>query len=508
MMHSTPAVCTQQAGLAPFAVIVLGLLAACGGGGGGPAGALPQSGSLEALGREPGEEEVRYLLTRTTFGAPPAEVERVQQMGLDAWLDAQLQIAIDTPVERAAEALILDPREPRVNEVASWWLFLMERNPNGLQECLAFFWHDLFATSQSVLDDASRAHFITHVNLLRRMGTGNIKELVYQLTVDPAMLVWLDGVSSTRLGPNENFCREFWEVFTLGRNRGYTQEDILEGARAFTGYRKVVDRNTGETFFLFDEARHDDGEKTIFGVTGRFGYREMVDLTFSKRQAAEYLCERLFKYYAYNDAEPGVIAGLAKVMRDSGYEMKPVLKTLFRSRAFFSPKARAGRVKMPIEYVVGFTRTTGLELPIADLYSSMIDLSQVPTAPPSVFGWVEGSAWLGAQSVLLRGTVLNDLLSARTQHTALGVSLTQLLPPAGSRSAGAVVDELAKLMQVTLSVSERQRLIDFLNTGARTQGSNLVLEPSAFTGEDTRQVDERVRALVFLLGQHPTYQLR
>jgi uncharacterized protein (DUF1800 family) len=508
MNHPLPAAIRRRS--ASFALIALPFLpavAACGGGS-GPAGATPAAGSLEPLGREPTVDEIRHLLRRTTFGAPPAEVARVQQIGLDAWLDEQLTIAGDTPVERAAEALILDPREPRVDEVAKWWLFLMERNPNGLQECLAFFWHDHFATSQNVLDDATRAHFVRHVNLLRRQGMGNVKELAYELAIDPAMLVWLDGVSSTVQGPNENFAREFWEVFTLGRNRGYTEDDIAEASRAFTGYRKVVDRNTGEAFFLFDPARHDDGPKTVFGITGNFGYREIVELTFQHRQAAEFLCERLVRHFAYDDPEPALVAGLARILRDHGYELRPVLRALFASNAFFSARARSGRVKMPAEYVVGFTRTTGLELPIGDLYESMILLNQVPTSPPSVFGWPEGTAWLGAQSLLMRGAVLNDVLSAREQHTAQGVSLAQLLPPPGARSADEVVGALAALLQVTLTAAESQQLAEFLGTSARTQNGQLVLEPSVFDGDDTRQVDERVRALLFLLSQHPTYQLR
>jgi uncharacterized protein (DUF1800 family) len=485
------------------------LVAACGGGGDASASTPnAEAQSLAPLDRPLADDEIRHLLRRTTFGASQAEVDRVRQLGLDAWLEEQFVMAVDTPVERAAEALIENRVEPRQDEIAKWWLFLMSRNPNGFQEGLAFFWHDHFATSQRVFEDRARAWFLQHVNLLRRMGTGNVKELAYALAIDPSMLVWLDGVSSTRDRPNENFAREFWEVFTLGRNRGYTEGDIKEAARAFTGYRQVVDRTTNETFFLFDASRHDEGQKAVFGQTGNWGYRDIVELTFAHRQAAEYLCERLFAHYCHKDPAPAAIAGMAKLLRDSGWEIKPVLRALFRSRAFYSTASRQGRVKTPIEYVVGFFRTTGMELPINTHYESMLVLNQTPTLPPSVFGWPEDTAWLGAQSLLQRGDVINDALSARSHHTAIGTSLTQLLPPADQRTAATVVDALARLMQVDLKVDERQRLIDFLGTSVREANGQLVVEPSAFDGNSTRHVDERVRALLFVLAQHPQYHLR
>lgn len=491
-----------------LALTLLASIPACGGGGGGGSGLTTNPASLAPLGRAPTRAEIQHFLRRTTFGAHPDEIARVAAIGLDAWLEQHLAIQVDTPVERAADAQIQDPREPRMDELARWWIYLMARNPNGLQEVLAFFWHDHFATSQTVMSDRAKPYFVQHVNLLRRMGTGNLRELAYQLAIDPSMLVWLDGVTSTRQAPNENFAREFWEVFTLGRNRGYTETDIKEAARAFTGWRRIQDSRTGDHFFVFDPQLHDAGTKTVFGRSGEYGYRELVDLTFRERQAAEYLVARIFAYFAYPDPEPRLIADMARFLREHDYELRPFLRMLLQSQAFFSERARAGRIKMPVEYVLGFVRTTRMEMPMAKLYEALIDLNQVPTAPPSVFGWPEGNAWLGATSVLQRGDVLNDVIASRDHHVAQGVNVSQLLPPADQRSAAQVVDALADLMQVQLTPDETVRLRTYLDSSVRESGGQLVVEPSRFDGTNTRHLDERVHGLLFILSQHPNYHLR
>jgi hypothetical protein len=489
------------------------LLGACGGGGGGTTGGGGGGGDANANALEPyaqplTDADLRYFLERTQFGGGDAQVAALRSEGLERSLDKMLAFAADTPVERAAELQIHDLREPRMDELVRYWLFLMLRSENPFQELLAFLWHDHFAVSQNVLDDDARRFYLEHIRLLRRHAAGNLRELSYQLAIDPAMLVWLDGFSSTRQKPNENFAREFWEIFTLGRNQGYTQQDIVEAARAFTGWRLIRDAKTGEYFSLFDPNLHDGGPKTIFGRTGNFGYREVVDLTFDARPAAERFARVLFRYFCHADPSPSVIAQMAAILRGAGYEAKPLLKVLLRSKAFFSPTSRRSWVKTPLEYVIGLMRTTGLELPVAETYEVLISLRQVPTMPPSVFGWPEGSDWLGAQPVLERGNVVNELLAAREYHLLLGRGVQQLLPPAEQRTAASVVDAFAARLQLQLSAPERDKLIQFLNSEASMQNNELQIKASPFDGTDTRHIDERARGLLFILSQHPLYHLR
>ena len=454
------------------------------------------------------EADARFFLQRACLGADPKELAKLETLGLHEYLARALEFAVDTPVERAAEAVIQDPNRPRTDELARWWLFLMVRTESPLQEALALFWHDHFATSQLVLSEATKRYMVQHVNMLRRLAAGNLKELVHRVANDPAMLVFLDGVSSTKNRPNLNFPREFFEVFTLGRNNGYTEADIREASRAFTGWRMVEDRATGDVLFVWDPSRHDLGQKTVFGETGSFGYRELVELTFRTRGVAEYIAARLFEHFCGYAPGPGLVAQMAKRLRDNDYELKPLLRALLGSRAFFSAQSRAPIVKSPLEYVVGFSRTTGLELPFPDLYEHLLTLRHVPTQAPSVFGWPTGSAWVGEHAMVQRGSLLNELITAREHNGRLGRSLTQLLPPLEQRTADSVVATLADSLGVTLTLAERQLYVDYLNQQASGSASTYRVERSPFDASNGRHVDERVRGLLFILSQHPSYHTR
>ncbi len=515
MQHRRISAASGLSALLPRLLIAIpvALLAACGSGGSAPIGGGGGGGDVNANALDPhdlplSDADIRYFLERTQFGGNDAQVAAIRAQGLDRYVDQMLTFRVDTPEERAAELQIHDLKYPRMDELVRYWLFLMLRSENPFQELLAFFWHDHFAVSQNVLDDQARRFYLQHMTLLRRNAAGNLRELSYQLAIDPAMLVWLDGYSSTKEKPNENFPREFWEIFTLGRNNGYTQQDIVEASRAFTGYRLIKDSKTNEYFSLFDPDLHDSTPKTIFGRTANFGYRELVDWTFEARPAAEHFARRLFRYFCHQQPSDEVVAQMARLLRDHGYEVKPLLRVLLRSKAFFSATSQRSWIKMPIEYVVGFMRTTGFELPVDETYEILISMRQVPTMPPSVFGWAEGADWLGAQPVLERGNVVNEMLTAREYHQILGRGITQLIPSGDDRTAPNVVDALAARLRIPLTAPEREMLIQFLNSEGAVKNGQLEVKASPFSGSNARHLDERVRGLLFILSQHPQYHLR
>jgi uncharacterized protein (DUF1800 family) len=378
------------------------------------------------------------------------------------------------------------------------------------QEVLAMFWHDHFATSSEVLSSDRRHWMVDHVNLWRKDGAGNLRDLLVRMTRDRAMLRWLDGISNRRQAPNENFAREFWELFTLGVDNGYDQADILEAARAFTGYRERYDEDTKLRTIEFDPDRRDTGDKTFFGRTipgqnDHDDFEAVVDITLEERPVAEFICGKLFAYFCYEDPPTELVDELAAELRAKNWELRPVLRKLLTSEAFFSSASRKGRVKSPVDFSLGFIRSTGLVIRISSLDGSLSEQGQRPTQPPTVDGWPEGAFWLSAQAMVERANLTQTCISDRTRQEEAGIDLAKILPPEKERTAEGVVDALAGVLRVDLDPEDRAEMIDYLNTRRNTDGTYAV---QPFDGADSRHIDERVRGLLYILAQHPTYQVR
>ena len=253
---------------------------------------------------------------------------------------------------------------------------------------------------------------------------------------------------------------------------------------------------------------HDERSKTIFGRTGNFGFREVVDLVVAERPVAEFICKRLFEHFCYADAPPEVVAHLAAVLRSNDYNLTPVLRTILRSRAFFSARSRESHLKSPVEQCVGLLRTTrlALQLPVVDYLLTL--QGQRPLAPPDVGGWPEDDGWLAAGSLVLRSQFAHALATSRQYQAQRGTSIESLLPPASERTANAVVMALADRLGLVLAPDEIATYEQYLNTRAVEQGTELLLENDPFRGDDQMHLGERVRGLLFLLAQHPSYLLR
>ena len=411
-----------------------------------------------------------HLYRRAGFGGTPAEIAAAVEDGL-AGTVTRLVTFLPAPAVEAEAAQVypaVPPREP-VNRRANqeWWLHLLLNNPNVLQERMAFLWHDHFATSQRALNDAT---WFMHeqIQLFRKQGLGNWRDLCDAVTKDFAMLPWLDGAFSTKERPNENFARELWERFMLGEGAGYTEADVKEAARAFTGYKLQFEPDHFVTM-LYVPARHDAGEKTVFGVTGRFGYGgtdprdtdgSIVDLTLDRRaqEASRFVCRKLAAHFLYPDPPETITNDLASQLRDGGWELRPVVERLLQSKAFFSARARRAQLKQPLEFVVGYLRATGIEMPLHRVNQRLIDLDQALCEPPSVAGWPEAEAFYGAQAMLERLNFLNEAVSHVQEP------LESALP-----------DDLSDRLDVTLSPEASEEIHAYLNAGepdplAKTRG--------------------------------------
>jgi uncharacterized protein (DUF1800 family) len=369
-----------------------------------------------------GFEESRHLLGRTSFAAQPNEIETYAKLTRTEAVDRLLaetkrQAAFPPPAwtktyERAYRPEMTQEERQKVQrreqveralELRAWWTAEMLTTPTPLTEKMTLFWHNHFATSQQKVRVASLMY--RQNALLRQYAVGNFGALLREISKDPAMLIYLDGAQNRKGMPNENFAREVMELFTLGEGN-YSEQDIKEVARAFTGWS--MDLDAGE--FRFRRPQHDEGEKTIFGERGRFNGDDVVTLLLKHEKTAEFIVGKLWLEFVSPEPDKDEVKRLAKMFRDNNYEMKPLMRAMMLSDAFWAPKHRAVLVKSPAELVVGSLRQFRFDVedpaPFAVI---MRQLGQDLFGPPNVKGWPGGEAWLNTTTLLARKSFLNRL---------------------------------------------------------------------------------------------------
>ncbi len=346
--------------------------------------------------------KVGHLLRRAGYAAPlrvryqlvadglPAALRHVSPpLGDVAPADALLQEAI-------AFADIERVRAFRV------WLALQSAHP--LRERMSCFWHGHFATSnQKVLDPRAMA---LQMATFDRLGLGRFDDLLLAMCHDPALLRWLDNDVSTRQQPNENFARELFELFTLGRGN-YSEQDVRQAARAFTGWHVRDGR------FHFVPHLHDDGDKQLFGASGAFSGEQVAAMTVLRPESACFLARRWLRFFVHPEPDDADVAALAAVYEQGGRDVGSTLRRLLQSRLFFSAAAYRSKVKSPAEFVVGTVRLLGARAAPASLAATMATLGETWLEPPSVEGWHGERAWLSPAAWLLRSNFVADLLAGR-----------------------------------------------------------------------------------------------
>lgn len=261
---------------------------------------------------------------------------------------------------------------------------------------MTIFWHDHFATS---IKKVKQPVLMLQQNaMMREHAVGNFQQLTRKIVTDPAMMIYLDLRKSDKESPNENFAREVMELFTLGEGN-YTEDDIREAARAFTGYQ--LNRLNGRV--QHSERRWDDGQKQIFGKRGKFNGEDVVDLIFEKSAVSEFLVGKLWEYFVYENPPEVAIKALAPLLRRSNYEVAPVLSAIFGSEEFYSETAIRSQIKSPIQFIVQMTKQLELErVPTGFSLVAQIQLGQVLFMPPNVAGWDWGQAWINTNTLLTR----------------------------------------------------------------------------------------------------------
>ena len=359
-----------------------------------------------------GEADARHLIGRTAFGASAAVVADMASLSREAAVSRLLAGSIrelSTPTDIVyrspiqikamddAERKELQRRQGIDGRV--WWLEQMLNAPTPaaqFQERMTLFWHNHFVSS---IEKVKIMRLMLDQNqVLRRHALGNFSEMLHAVSKTPAMVVYLDSASNRRGSPNENFAREVMELFTLGEGN-YTEADIKEAARAFTGWS--VDPATGE--FLWRTRIHDDGEKALFGQRGAFDGDAILDILLQRPETAVFITRKLWLEFVSPTPDEREVSRIAARFRASRYEIQTVMRELLMSRAFWASENRGSLIKSPVDLVVGSLRTFDLEIPESRALALLLrNLGQDLFAPPNVRGWPGGAHWINSSTLLAR----------------------------------------------------------------------------------------------------------
>ena len=384
------------------------------------------------------KKEVIHLLRRTMFGAKPADVNYFLNKTLSQTVDELLNPASSLPApplkDYDTSGNVTTPdtdvtygstwinsvnndgtiQTRRILSLKKWWVGLQLNQDRSIREKMTLFWHHYFATE---LAEASHANFFyRHITLLRTSALGNIKKLVYDVTIDPTMLIYLNGRLNTKNAPDENYARELQELFTLGKENipNYTEQDVIAAAKILTGWEVNPFDSSFPSFFTLN--KHDTTNKQFSSfynntiITGRntatAGTQEINDLInmiFSKsNEVSRHIVKRLYRFFVYSEmdaaTEINVIEPLAQTLRNNNWEIKPVLSQLLKSEHFFDVLNRGAQIKAPLDFIVGMCREWNVQFPPLNdtaqtyaawnaVFNAAFILQQNIGDPPSVAGW-------------------------------------------------------------------------------------------------------------------------
>jgi len=469
-----------------------------------------------------GFDEARHLLARTGFGPTDAEIRGyaplTREQGVNLVLrDVRTQaiapapaFTLQTTALRYPGADTVTPEERRAFqqqlvrqglELRAWWMHEMLVTPSPITERMTLFWHNHFVSSQQKVR-FSRLMYQQNVTL-RANALGSFADLLHAASKDPAMLVYLDTAQSRKAQPNENFAREVMELFTLGEGQ-YTESDIKEAARAFTGWS--LDRETGR--YLFRPLIHDAGVKTVLGKSGRFDGDAVLDVILERPQTATFITAKLWREFVSANPDPREVERIGKAMRNRNYDIKVALRALLLTDAFWDPANRGTMVKSPVELVVGTLRqldvAPGGAMPFVVVAAGM---GQNLFSPPNVKGWPGGEQWINSNSLLARKQFLDRLARMDDAPSAMMATL-----PANG-------DDAARVERFVRAVDRGVRNVQFDaarwvarqpgdSTIAKMQSAQALLLPIPPVVADPPKEDADALAFVRATLLDPSYQLK
>ena len=446
-----------------------------------------------------------HLLRRAGFGPLPDEVDRFASMTLDEAVSTLVDYESTDNSALETRIAAFDPK-PALAGLQFLFLWRMTYTARPLEEKMTYFWNLHWTSGWSkvkgIVNDKGSTGFAVLLNqnsTERSLALGKFDDLVLAMSRDPAMLYWLDNWTNVAARPNENYARELMELFTIGIGN-YTQQDVTEVARAFTGWTL----DSARTGFSFNASRHDGGAKTILGRTGEFDGADAIDVILNARNAqGQLLCGRflgrkLFGYFGYPNPTESVVSELASVFDSSGRSVRELVRHIFTMPEFYAPHARRSLVRSPAEFVAAGVRSTGAETDFQAAINLLGSMGQPLFDPADAKGWSWGTSWITTGSVFARASFANTLASNR------GSTGTRFDPEALLAGQDASTSERAvSILSERLDVSDAEAGTfaawnDYMN--ARDDGS-----PGRWI-DDAAGVDKKVRGVVHLMLTSPDFQ--
>jgi Protein of unknown function (DUF1800) len=403
-----------------------------------------------------------HLMRRAGFGASRDELEARAWKGYDATVEELLHPELQPPVDpypllRYQPASLLPGGQPPMGNLN--WLYHLVNTKQPLKEKMALFWHHVFATGNSKVDNYDQ--LLEQINLFREHGMGNYGDLLLEVAKNPTMIFWLDNNQNHGTAVNENWGRELLELFSLGVGN-YTEKDVREASRAFTGwtFETKIPRAPYGRFpwkFEYRPEDHDDGEKEFLGHKGRLNGEDIIKIVLQQPACARFICRHMYNFFVADEPQvpawsiepprnPEALEALAGVFRDSNYDIRTTLRFLFNSDFF--KNARFQHVKSPAEVVAGTLRLVGgHEIPrpgYGELSMNTAYMGQDLLNPPSVEGWHTGKEWINSGSLMAR----INFMAERIGDTSLpGVrAIVDRLKQRGSLSPEQLVDGCLDLL--------------------------------------------------------------
>jgi uncharacterized protein (DUF1800 family) len=366
------------------------------------------------------QKKIQHLYLRTGFGELPSVIKKRQEQPLPQLVDEIFRNSenienidlIPSPLEGDADAsnmrilrMLIRSRE-EVQKLNFHWLYRMTVTKAFLREKMTLFWHNHFATSVPFAYLMQQQN-----NILRIHALGKFSDMLRAVSKDAAMILYLNNQENTKNAPNENFAREVMELFTMGIGN-YTEQDIKEGARAFTGWR--TNRKGG---FVMDTNVHDDGEKNFLGRKGNFNGDDILNILLEQKQTAHFVTTKIYREFVNEKVNQKRVDELAADFYDSGYDIKKLMHTIFSSDWYYEEENIGAKIMSPSELIVRFAKLVNMEFEREEaLLGVQKILGQTLFFPPNVAGWKGGNTWIDSASLMVRLNMARVILNGNSDE--------------------------------------------------------------------------------------------